>query len=125
MRNFLIAVLLSISFSAFSADRTEIKQITDAEFAQAIDTGLVLVDFWAIWCGPCVRQGQVLSAIAKNSEDYLTIYKMDVDKNHEMPSRFFVSSIPTMIIFRDGKMVKRLTGFHSENQLEAELQKLK
>lgn len=126
MKNILASILCIIGLSVYSAENSgSISAVTDADFEQAIDSGLVMVDFWATWCAPCVHQGKELAKLAPTTSQYMKIYKMDVDKNSDIPARFFVTSIPTLIIFKDGKMVKRLVGLRSQAELESEIQKIR
>lgn len=126
MKLYLFLIFCFIGFNVFSAEgNVKISEVTDETFAQAIDSGLVMVDFWATWCGPCVHQGREIEKLATSVSKYLKIYKMDVDKNTQIPSRFIVTSIPTLIIFKDGKMVKRLVGFRGQAELEEEVQKFR
>ncbi len=80
----------------------------------------VLVDFWATWCGPCRMQGPVLSALAEKREDVL-VGKVNVDEEPELANRYGIASIPTMILFKDGKPVETLVGFHPLEALEEKL----
>lgn len=88
------------------------KQITDSSFeADVVNTsGLVLVDFWAEWCGPCRALGPVLEDVAKEMDGKVAIAKMNVDSNPETPTKFGVRSIPTLILFRDGKQIDTKVG---------------
>ncbi len=126
MKNIFAILFCVLGTTVLSAERsTGIVDIADSEFVQAIDSGLVLVDFWATWCAPCVQQGKEIAKLAPAVTGYMRIYKMDVDKNTDIPTRFLVTSIPTLIIFKDGKMVNRLVGLRSKAELEAEIEKLR
>ena len=76
----------------------------------------VLVDFWATWCGPCVRQGPIVEELA--GEGY-SVGKVDVDQEPALAQKFQVMSIPTLIIFKDGKEAKRLVGLTAKDTLKA------
>ncbi|MCR5684312.1 MAG: thioredoxin [Lachnospiraceae bacterium] len=78
----------------------------------------VLVDFWATWCGPCRMMGPVIEAIAADHEADLKVGKCDVDENGEVAAQFNIQSIPTVILFKDGKEVKRSVGAKSRGEME-------
>lgn len=77
----------------------------------------VLVDFWAEWCGPCRMIAPVLEKIADDYAGSLKIAKLDVDNNQQSAQKFGVQSIPTMILFKDGKEVERLIGYMPQEKL--------
>lgn len=79
--------------------------------------GLILVDFWASWCGPCKMLAPVLSQIAEENDDIL-VGKVNVDEEMELAQAFRVQSIPTVILFQDGKPIKQSIGFTSKENLE-------
>ena len=88
------------------------KQISDSSFEADVEkaSGLVLVDFWAEWRGPCRALGPVLEDIAKEMNGKVTIAKMNVDNNPETPTKFGVRSIPTLVLFKDGVQVETKVG---------------
>ncbi len=88
------------------------KDVTDATFEQEVikAQGNVLVDFWAPWCGPCRFVAPVLEEIAQEKEGDLTILKLNIDENQQTAMRYRVMSIPTMILFKDGREVKQVVG---------------
>ena len=105
--------------SAVSVNANEQKPIvlSDASFQNEIKEGIVLVDFWATWCGPCRRQGPIVEELAKEFAGKVKVCKLDVDHNRETATKYYVRSIPTIIIFKDGKVVERLVGLRSKSEL--------
>lgn len=96
------------------------KAITDAIFEAETKEGLVLVDFWATWCGPCRMQAPILEQLSQElSEDELKILKMDVDENPETARSFGIMSIPTLLFKKDGQVVKQVAGVHTAAQIKA------
>jgi thioredoxin 1 len=91
--------------------------LTDKNFDKTIKKDIVLIDFWAIWCGPCRIQSPIIDEIAAEIGKKALICKMDVDKNAKTPDRFNVRYIPTILIFRDGELVKTLTGVQEKQTL--------
>ena len=95
------------------------KAITDATFESETKEGLVLVDFWATWCGPCRMQAPILEKLSQElSEDELKILKMDVDENPETARAFGIMSIPTLLFKKDGQVVKQVAGVHTAAQIK-------
>ncbi len=96
--------------------------VTDATFeCEIAKPGLVLVDFWAAWCGPCLRVGPVLEQIARERAGSMRLAKLNVDENPRTAQRFQVMSIPTMLLFKDGKLVDGIVGALPRAQIEATL----
>jgi thioredoxin 1 len=86
--------------------------LTDTNFDQvlAATEGLVMVDFWADWCGPCRAIGPVLEELAAASEGRVTLMKVNVDENHGLAARYGIQSIPTILFFKQGAVVDRVLG---------------
>ena len=101
----------------------DIIEVTDANFqAEVIESDTaVLVDFWAPWCGPCRVVAPVLEEINGERED-LRVVKLNVDDNQQTAAAFEVLSIPTMILFRNGQVAKKIIGAMPKKRLEAELE---
>lgn len=94
-----------------------ISQVTDQTFATEIKEGLVLVDFWAPWCGPCKMIAPVLEEIDGEIGDRVRIIKLNVDENPETTRAFGVMSIPTMMFFKDGVAVDKVIGYQPKEAL--------
>ena len=101
----------------------QINDVTDSTFDVEVleSETAVLVDFWAPWCGPCRMVHPVLAEINGERED-LRVVKLNVDENQETAVKYEVLSIPTMILFRQGQMVKKLIGAQPKARIEAELE---
>ena len=97
--------------------------VTDNTFqAEVIESEKpVLVDFWAAWCGPCRVVAPVLEEIASERDD-LRIVKLDVDANQQTAANYDVLSIPTMILFKNGQVAKKIIGAYPKKRLESELE---
>jgi thioredoxin 1 len=86
-------------------------EVTDKNFEQLVNAGKPMVlDFWAEWCGPCRMVGPVIDGLAEEYAGRVTIGKIDVDSNDEVVSQFGIRNIPTVLFFKDGKMVDKLVG---------------
>lgn len=94
-----------------------IKHASDQNFTEETSKGLVLVDFWAPWCGPCKMIAPVLEEIDGEMEDKVQIVKLDVDENQETAGKFGVMSIPTLLLFKDGEVVDQVIGFQPKEAL--------
>jgi thioredoxin 1 len=96
-----------------------VRKITDADFETTINAGKpVFVDFWAPWCGPCRLIGPVVEELAPSYEGRAVIAKMNVDENPNVAQRFGVTSIPTLMMFKNGKLVDRMVGAAPRNALQ-------
>ena len=93
-----------------------IKHVDEKDFEKEVNGKKVLVDFFATWCGPCKMLGLVMEKFDK--KDIIPIIKVDVDEAQELSSKYKIYSVPTLIIFEDGKELKRISGFMSEDELE-------
>lgn len=90
--------------------------LTNENFAESVKEGVSIVDFWAIWCGPCRIMTPVVEEIAKEMPD-VKVYKLNVDDYPELTAKFDIMSIPTILIFKDGEEVDQTVGVVSKSVL--------
>ena len=95
----------------------KIKIFTDQNFQNKIKNGMVLVDFWASWCMPCKMMVPVLNEVAEEVNGKVTIAKVNVDEQKATAAKFGIRSIPTMVLFHNGKEVKRIVGVKTKDYL--------
>lgn len=94
------------------------KEIQESEFDSAIASGTVLVDFNAEWCGPCKAMQPLLQRVSGEYGERLNIYSVDIDKQPALAAKHGVMSVPTFLLFHDGKQVERMVGALSEKDLK-------
>lgn len=94
-----------------------IMHVTDQTFASEIKEGLVLVDFWAPWCGPCKMIAPVLNDIDVEMGDQVKIVKLNVDENADTTRKYGVMGIPALILFKDGEIVDQVVGYQPKEAL--------
>jgi thioredoxin 1 len=109
------------------ADNGKLLTITDENFATEVEgaDGLVMIDFWAVWCGPCRIIAPIVEKLAEDYEGKVRVGKLDVDSNQRTATRFNVRSIPSVLFFKDGKLVDTVVGAvprpHLERKIEAHI----
>jgi thioredoxin 1 len=101
-----------------------VMEIKEAGFESAVKKakGLVMVDFWASWCGPCQVTAPALEAVAEKMQGKVKIYKINIDDSHKLASELGVMSIPTMIIFKDGIEKDRIVGALGEAEITKKIE---
>ena len=100
-----------------------IKHLDDETFQGAISSGLTLVDFFADWCGPCRMLAPILEELAEKLSGKLTVAKLDIDSAQKSTHAFQVTSVPTLILFKDGQEVERVVGLRDADDLEEMINK--
>tara|TARA_B100000965_G_scaffold89810_1_gene72992 strand:+ start:554 stop:880 length:327 start_codon:yes stop_codon:yes gene_type:complete len=99
-----------------------IEQIKDADFQKIViedsKNKLILVDFWAEWCGPCKALGPILESVASQLDEKVAIKKINIDENPQSPANFGIRSIPTLMLFKNGSVADTKIGLSSEEDLK-------
>lgn len=98
------------------------KETWDAEVLQAKE--LVMVDFWAVWCGPCRMVSPIVDELAREYEGRVKVMKLNTDENPEVAGRYQIMGIPTLMFFKDGKAVDKLVGALSKSQYKEKIENL-
>ncbi len=106
------------------AENGTVKAVTDATFADEVEkaNGLTLIDFWAVWCGPCRMVAPIVEQLAQEYSGKLKVLKLDVDSNMQTSARFNIRSIPSLLFFKDGKLVDTVVGAVPKQFLERKVQ---
>lgn len=103
---------------------TQVLYLSSSNFDKVItENKLVLIDFWATWCGPCKIVSPIIEKIASDYENKLIVAKVDIDKARDIAQNYNIQSIPTVILFKDGKIVSRQIGAMSFEEYEKEINK--
>ena len=102
----------------------KVQTLTDGNFEQTINGGkVVLVDFWAEWCGPCRRLSPTVDQLATDYDGRMVVAKMNVDENPYTPNRFSVRGIPTLLLFKGGQVVEQVVGLTDKDSLKKVIDK--
>ncbi|MGE3953664.1 MAG: thioredoxin [Parachlamydiales bacterium] len=109
---------MAYTYAKLAQERT-MHEITDAEFAAKTAKGVTLVDFFAEWCGPCHMQTPILEELAEEMSGKANIVKVDIDRSQATAAKYQITSVPTLILFKDGKEFKRVVGLRDADALRA------
>ena len=101
-------------------------EVSDATFDQEVlrSEQPVLVDFWAVWCGPCKAIGPIVDGVAATYADKLKVVKVNVDENGATPSRYGIRGIPALLLFKDGKVADQIVGFVPKDTIDKSVAKV-
>lgn len=112
----ILALFLSVVALTSSSDNT-IQALSEQTFQKQIKKGIVVVDFWATWCGPCRMQAPIFESVAEEMKKKVSFGKVDVDQNKLLSDVYKIYSIPTILIFKNGQLVWRLEGLSNRETL--------
>lgn len=101
-----------------------VKMLTDADFDQSVQSGVVLVDFWAEWCQPCKRLSPIVDQLADEYAGRATVAKVNIDDNPQTPGKFMIRGIPTILMFKDGALKDTIVGLTSRDDLAQKIDRL-
>ena len=101
----------------------KLKTLTDSNFDQETKAGVVLVDFWAEWCGPCRRLAPTVESLATEFDGRATVAKLNVDENPSVPGRFMIRGIPTLLLFKNGQLEETMVGLAAKEDIAKLIEK--
>ena len=120
----LLFLLLSVLCLSFSSSEG-IQNLSEQTFQKQIKKGIVVVDFWATWCGPCRLQAPIFESVAEDLKKEASFGKVDVDNNKLLSELYSIYSIPTIIVFKDGQLAWRFEGLTNKETLISTIRNLK
>jgi|YelNatPaOPRAMG01_1025707.scaffolds.fasta_scaffold192408_2 thioredoxin 1 len=100
-----------------------IKHLNDSNFDSETQNGITIVDFWAEWCMPCKALAPIFEQVSNKYAGKVTFAKLNIDENPNTASKFRIMSIPTLLVFKDGKVIDQITGLVPAKKIEAVLEK--
>jgi thioredoxin 1 len=101
----------------------KVKTFTDGNFDEETKQGVVLVDLWAEWCGPCRRLAPTVDALAQDFDGRVTVAKLNVDENPTVPGKYMVRGIPTLLVFKDGQLAETIVGLRAKEEIAEALER--
>jgi thioredoxin 1 len=102
----------------------KVKTFTDGNFEAETKQGVVLVDLWAEWCGPCRRLAPTVDELAQDFDGRATVAKLNVDENPTVPGKYMVRGIPTLLVFKDGQRAETLVGLRAKEEIAEAIERL-
>lgn len=120
----ILSLFMAIDNMVYADKGGKVKEVTEKSFEKNISKGVVIVDFWATWCRPCLMQAPIFEEAAKEMKGKVSFLKIDVDKAKNIAAKYRISSIPTLIVFKDGKEVTRTMGTQQKENIIAVLNKV-
>lgn len=126
------AIILTTIFSlfalfgnfAYANNSGKVKEVTENNFEKSISKGVVIADFWATWCRPCIMQAPIFEEAAKEMKGKVIFLKIDVDKAKNIAAKYRISGIPALIIFKNGKEISRMVGTQQKENIISTLNKV-
>ena len=98
-----------------------VRNVKAAEYDDLVKSGKVIVDFWATWCGPCKMQGALIEEKLLPAHPEIEVLKVNVDEEPELAAKFGVMSIPTLLLYKDGRLLEQIVGLTKPDELAAKL----
>lgn len=111
-------MLFMVLFGSIAAFAGTVKEVDSSNFQEETRSGLVLVDFYGKWCGPCQRLAPVLEKVASNMQGKVKIVKVETTQSKNLADSYHIEGVPTLILFKNGKEIDRIVGYRDQNAIE-------